>query len=294
MSPFKRILAITDLSAPARHAVQRAAMVSSETLVPLDLLHVAHLAPLERVRKLLEPNVESLGARVLDAAKQKLVELAGTLQARYGVEAGVRVAEGSVFTEVAQEAKRLTGGLVVCGSRGESIVRHFVLGTTALRLLGTTACPVLVVKQPPHEPYRKILIAVDFSPSSLRSVQQARSLAPDAQLILLHAYEAPFESHLRYASVDEDTIAQYQAAAKREAQQKLHALRSDAGIEISRCQLVLVHGNPAMRTLQYETEVDADLIVMGKHGETLMEELLLGSVTKQVLAECQSDLLVTV
>jgi len=294
MSPFKRILAITDLSTPSRHAVQRAAMVSRDTLATLDLLHVAHLAPLERVRKLLEPTADSFGAKVVDAAKQKLGELADTLQAHYGVQAGIQVAEGSVFAEVAQEAKRLAGGLLVCGSRGESIVRHFVLGTTALRLLSTTACPVLVVKQPPHEPYRKILIAVDFSSSSLRSIQQARSLAPDAQLILLHAYEAPFESHLRYASVDEDTIAQYQAAAKHDAQQKLHAMRSDAGVETSRCQLVLVHGNPAMRTLQYEAEVDADLIVMGKHGETLIEELLLGSVTKQVLAECQSDLLVTV
>ncbi len=33
---------------------------------------------------------------------------------------------------------------------------------------------------------------------------------------------------------------------------------------------------------------------MGKHGENFLEELLLGSVTKHVLAESQGDVLVSV
>jgi universal stress protein E len=295
MSPFKRILAITDLSTPARHAVQRAALVSRDTQAPLDLLHVAHLAPLERVRKLLGPSAAQIGQKVLDTAAQKLAELSALLQTHYGVQAGAtQVVEGSLLDELARQSHALKDGLLVCGSRGESIVRHFVLGTTALRLLSTTTCSMLVVKQPPHEPYRKILVPVDFSPSSLRAIEQAKTLAPGAAMVLLHAFEAPFESHLRYASVDDDTIEQYQTAARDEAQQKLQALRSHAGLTPAECQLLLVHGNPALRILQHEAELDADLIVMGKHGESLVEELLLGSVTKQVLAECQSDMLVTV
>ena len=41
-----------------------------------------------------------------------------------------------------------------------------------------------------------------------------------------------------------------------------------------------------------EQEVDADLIVVGKHGAHIAEELLLGSVTKHVLAESQCDVMV--
>jgi len=41
-----------------------------------------------------------------------------------------------------------------------------------------------------------------------------------------------------------------------------------------------------------EQEYDADLIVIGKHGTNFTEELLLGSVTKHVLAESQGDVLV--
>lgn len=41
-----------------------------------------------------------------------------------------------------------------------------------------------------------------------------------------------------------------------------------------------------------EQAVDADLITVGKHGAHIAEELLLGSVTKHVLAESQCDVLV--
>lgn len=41
-----------------------------------------------------------------------------------------------------------------------------------------------------------------------------------------------------------------------------------------------------------EQELSSDLVVIGKHGSHVVEELLLGSVTKQVLAESQCDVLV--
>jgi nucleotide-binding universal stress UspA family protein len=51
MTTLKRILAATDFSAPARHAAERAALLSRATGASLDLLHVANLAPLERLRQ---------------------------------------------------------------------------------------------------------------------------------------------------------------------------------------------------------------------------------------------------
>ncbi|KFB69963.1 MAG: Universal stress protein family protein [Candidatus Accumulibacter vicinus] len=39
-------------------------------------------------------------------------------------------------------------------------------------------------------------------------------------------------------------------------------------------------------------QVDADLLVVGKHGSHMADKLLLGSVTKHVLAESQCDVLV--
>jgi nucleotide-binding universal stress UspA family protein len=46
MTKLKQLVAATNLSAPSRHAVERAALLSQETGASLDLLHVANLAPL--------------------------------------------------------------------------------------------------------------------------------------------------------------------------------------------------------------------------------------------------------
>lgn len=51
-------------------------------------------------------------------------------------------------------------------------------------------------------------------------------------------------------------------------------------------------GNLAQQIIAMEQETDADLKVVGKHETQIAEELLIGSVTKHVLAESQCDLLV--
>lgn len=294
MPPLQRILAATDLSAPARRAAERAALLAEETAVPLDLLHVANLAPLERLRQFMAATPEALRQRVLDAAQHKLQELVDLLQSRFGVAARTHLATGVLTTEVAQQVRSLQASLLVCGARGESVVRHLLLGTTALRMLSTTPCPVLVVKQAPHEPYRRVLVPVDFSAHSLRAIAHARSVAPGAKLVLLHAFEVPFEGHLRYASVDEDTISHYRVVARQEATEKLQALCQAAALAPEDCHTLVQHGDAAVRIIEQEQEQDCDLIVMGKHGESALENLLLGSVTKHVLAESQSDILVSV
>lgn len=293
MRELGHILAATDLSAPARHAVERAALVSRDTGGRLDLLHVANLAPLERLRQLVGAGPVAV-EEVLEAARQQLHCLGTGIQHRFGVQADAHVVAGSLLQELVQKTAELDAGLLVCGAKGESIFRRFMLGTTALRILSTTTCPVLVVKQAPHEPYRRLLVPVDFSPSSLRAIGHARSIAPLADIVLLHVFDVPFEGHLRYASVDDDTISHYRILARQNATRRLDTLRDEAALDHGNSSLVVLHGDPSLRIIEQEQEQDCDLIVMGKHGEGLFEELLLGSVTRHVLAESQSDVLVSV
>ncbi len=294
MNPPTRILAATDLSAPARHAAERAALTCQALGADLDLLHVADLGPLDRLRQLMNAEPADLETRVLGAAQQKLQALGDALQRRYGVEPTLQAVAGSLLSELSTRMAAAPPDLLVCGARGESVIRHMVLGTTALRILSTASCPVLVVKQPPHESYRRVLIPVDFSPSSLRAIHTARTVAPDADIVLMHAFDVPFEGHLRYASVDEDTIHHYRIVAREEAIQKLQALREEAGLSAAHSSLVVAHGDPTSRIVEQEQECDSDLIVIGKHGASLLQDWLLGSVTKQVLAQSQGDVLMSV
>jgi len=285
-----RLLAATDFSAPANHAVERAAMITKESGATLNLLHVVSFGPLEKLRKLVQDASAALQQRILEAAHSRLIAQAGTLAKRYGISADVRVISGSLLNEL-QDA---SADMVICGARGESFMRHALLGSTAERMLRRTRRPVLVVKQAAHESYSTVLIPVDFSSSSLRAIKQAQAIAPQAEIILLHAYEVPFEGQLRYASVDDAIINEYLLAARREATACMEALCREAGLGLDEARYVLVHGDPSACVIEQEQVQSADLIVMGKHGENLIEELLLGSVTKHVLIESQCDVLVSV
>lgn len=294
MTPFQHILSATDLSAHARHAIERAALICQDTGAGLDLLHVANLGPLERLRQLMGIAPADMEAHILNAAQKNLLDLAASIHQRYGVTAGVHVVAGALLPTLAEEADARAADLLVCGAKGESGIRHFTLGTTASRMLSTTTRPMLVVKQQAHEAYRRVLVPVDFSPSSLRTIQQARRLAPQAEIILLHVFDVPFEGQLRYANVEEETMHEYRILARQEATQKLQALRDESGLSTPNSHLIVQHGDAAVRIIEQEQEADCDLIAMGKHGENLLEDLFLGSTTRHVLTEAQGDVLVSV
>ena len=49
MTALKQLLAATDLSAPARHAVERAALVARSAGARLDLVHVAGFSRIDEL-----------------------------------------------------------------------------------------------------------------------------------------------------------------------------------------------------------------------------------------------------
>lgn len=293
MTSAQTILVATDLSASARHAVERAFHLAASTESDLCLLHVMELDALDSLREMLGGDLSRLKETLLEDARQRLEQLAGDPTITRGVSARARVVIGNPLAAVSAEADALDASLVVLGARGDSFLRHALLGSTAARLLRKSARrPVLVVKLPPHESYRSVLIAVDFSPVSIGAIRMARQLAPQADLTLMHAFELPYEGKLAFAGVDEQVIRQYVTTGSETRRKRLHDLAAAAGLAPADYSARVLHGDSAQQIIAMEQEVDADLIVVGKHGSHIAEELLLGSVTKHVLAESQCDVLV--
>jgi nucleotide-binding universal stress UspA family protein len=205
MKPLARILAATDLSAPARQAVARAFRVAAETGAELTVLHVLSQGALEQLRRLLGSASATVEQRLMDEARQRLALLTAELGPQHGISAAIALASGRVLSAILDQADARDADLVVVGARGEDYLGRLLIGTTSERLLRRSLRPMLVVKQFPHEAYRRVLVPVDFSPWSRQAIRLARAIAPGAELILLHAFEAPFESKLRYAGVEENT-----------------------------------------------------------------------------------------
>lgn len=294
MESMKRLLVATDLSRPACHAVERAAVLARDLEAHLDILHVMELSTLDKLRRLVGDLPEEFEASLLESVGAELRQLVECLEQDTGVRANTHVASGPLLPMLVDEAEEFDAHLIVLGARGAGVLRRLLLGSTADRMLGKTSRPLLVVKDAPRKSYSRVLIPVDFSPYSLPAIQLARKVAPRADIVLLHVFEVPFEGRLNYAGVNEEVIGFYHQAARREAVERLWQLSADAGLETGSAISMVLHGDVSRSILDQERDQMCDLIVMGKHGEHLMEEWLLGSVTKDVLTECTGDVLVSV
>jgi len=294
MIRLERVVAATDLSAPARHAAERAALVAKDAGATLRLVHVINDPALGHLRRLVPESRDDVEPRIRQTIDRDVVRLGDHLAQVYGMTAQAEVVTGALIAGILGHAAANRADLLVLGARGASFMRHLMLGSTAERLIRRSDRPLLVVKQPPHERYRRALVAVDFSRSSLATLAVARAVAPQADLVLLHAYDVPFEEWMRTADVREEALLHYQGIARQRASVDMHAFLQSSGMDPARVPTAILKGDPTLRIIEQEQELDCDLIVIGKQGETVTEEFLLGSVTKHVLQQSQSDVLISV
>jgi nucleotide-binding universal stress UspA family protein len=292
MTALKTILAATDFSAHARHAADRAARLAHETGARLTLLHAVSGSALAELRQWL--GAGHAGEQHLIAeTRHGLEQAAADLAAARRVAVHTHLGTGAAADCIGQQADALNADLLVLGARGSGFLRRLVLGTTAERLLRRTTRPLLVVRQTAHEPYRRVLVALDFSPWSAQALRLARHVAPHARPVLLSAFQVPFEEKLRFAGVDAATVDHYRTQARALATQRLYAAAHEAGLGPGHWDARILEGDASQRILEQEQESDCDLVVVGKHGQSAAEELLLGSVTKHVLDEGSADVLVS-
>jgi len=294
MSPLTNILAATDLSPSSLAAVDRGFQLAAASGARCTVMHALGLEAMALLRGLLGDKSDSVSARLLAEAQARLDALVQDPARNRGVVARALVDEGLAGTAVPARAEAEAADLVLVGAHGSGFLQRMLLGSTASRLLRKSQCPVLVVKQAPRSSYQRVLVAMDFSPASLASIRLARQVAPGADLLLLHVFEVPFEGKLHFAGVDELTVQQFRLEARERAVQQLHALAGQAGLVPGDYTGLVLHGDAVRELMQHEERHQCDLIVMGKHGTHVTEELLLGSVTQRVLAESQADVLVVV
>ena len=291
MLTIRRILAATDFSSPSRHATDRAfrlcAELCAENGSDLHLLHVIQKSVMDQLRELFGEEADAYAKNIIGNADRALDALAADSSRNQSVAAHVHLMEGTIVRCIAEYAGMIGADMLVVGARGEGFMPGGLIGTTASRLASKTSLPILTVKQFPNEGYRRMLVAVDFSPVSRAALEFARALLPHADVVLAHVFDLPFEGKLHQAGVG-DEIPRYRAIAEKAARQRLDAFADESGLDALR---VVRYGDVFRQLLQIEQEYDCDLIVTGKLSSGI-QEYILGSVAKHVLAESQCDVLV--
>lgn len=294
MNRIQSILAATDLSDNAGKAVERAALLAAETGARLAVTNIISRGTLNALHDLMAPDSsDELESTLLTEAISQMQKMAEGIKERHAVTADVSVSAGSVLRQIDRYASSIDASLLVMGAHGGGFVRDLILGSTTDRVLRKTGRPMLVVRKQPVEAYRRVLLPVDFSERSIAAIKLAKTVAPSAEFFLLHSYEVPYEGQLRMAGVEEGKVEELRRSAKQESLKQLDELVAQVDLPASSVHKLLVHGQPASAIVEQAASHDCDLIAMGKQGLRMIEELVLGSVTRQVLEQAPCDVLVS-
>ena len=142
---------------------------------------------------------------------------------------------------------------------------------------------------------KKILVPVDFSPSSLAALEMALELAAQfrASFELLHVWEPPpiygpdalvAGGMSLYAEIEE-----YSSRAAKKEMESLVARLQQRGFSDLRTHVE--RGVPAPWILDTARKGGFDMIVMGTHGRTGVSRFLMGSVAEKVVRLAQVPVL---
>jgi nucleotide-binding universal stress UspA family protein len=139
---------------------------------------------------------------------------------------------------------------------------------------------------------KKVLIALDYDPSSVKVAEKGYALGKKmgAKIVLMHVlYEPVYYSSLEYSPIvgfndtmnmgtfQTDTIQGLKEAAQHFLDKTKHHL-ADKTI-----QTILKEGETADSILEAAKDLNADIIVLGTHSRKWLENILMGSVTENVL-----------
>jgi nucleotide-binding universal stress UspA family protein len=125
----------------------------------------------------------------------------------------------------------------------------------------------------------QILVAIDFSFYASNALQWARSFAEafGAKLIVLHVIDAVAAGSLETGGVTADFAPLY--VLREEAEKRMGELKA----LIPDAQTVVREASPPAAIVDVALELNCQMIVMGTHGHSGLERLLLGSVAEYVV-----------
>lgn len=213
--------------------------------------------------------------------------------ARAGVVVSSDIRLGPPAYEIIRAAEN--ADLVVLGAQGMGALEAFLVGSVARNVAKHSPCSVLVARKPEHR-LRSVVLAVDGSEHAARAVSLLNSLplSPVTEVRAVHV--------IRHAHPHAAVFVEKPAELQQEAEEAWRRYRQ-AGVCLlagaadrlkaggRRASAALREGDPATEILRVAAERQADLIVAGARGVSLIQGLVVGSVADRLLKQARCSLL---
>jgi nucleotide-binding universal stress UspA family protein len=206
-----------------------------------------------------------------------------------------RVRVGDPAREIARHAHESRADLVIMGSRDRGTLAMTLLGSVTAAVLDRVHVPVLVARTPAIE---RIVFAEDGSADAAGAAHQLTSpLLADATITVVSVVPSPLPwpgTAGVFPHVDDHDAyligrAHARTRADASVDERVEMLRKAGRRVVGEVR----EGDVAAQILASARAHDANLIVAGSRGLTGVSRLLLGSVTRALLGEARTSLLIS-
>lgn len=188
-------------------------------------------------------------------------------------EVRIDVIEGAPGSSVAGVAASRHASAIVIGTGRHGRLGRFLYGERALEVVRNAESPVLVVPPEASAPIERAIVAVDFSQASVRAAIATISMvAGTGRVVLVHVESVSHHLDGRGLGVQEEQERRTRALFSR----FLEALPKTTSVQLD---TAILRGDPVGALLRYAEEHDTQLLGCGRRRHSLVERLLVGSVS---------------
>lgn len=244
------------------------------------------------------PEMAGRFAEMEQADRKMLEDVKASCEKIGAVKVRVDLLKGHVAAKLLDFAREQGFELIVAGTKGHGMLEEMLVGSVTSSLVSLARVPVMVVKEKRDAiSLQKLVVAYDGSDFAKAALDLALDIGKHAGAkitvvkvidplditMLFGMASTGSEEKLRRTitklnDLEEQALKEAEAAAK------------DKGVEI-RTEL-LPSGNIADQIIRYTVENKADMIVAGTLGHGLLGELLVGSVTRNLISLSKVPVLV--
>jgi len=274
----ERLLLATDGSEYSEGAIREAITMAKRCSSKLTVVSVIET----------NPEFESTAPQVLEKMEKEVRSLLNSVQARAkqeGVACELAVHEGEdSYKYIVDEAVAQKSTMIIMGRRGRKGLRRLVMGSTTSWTIGHAPCSVLVVPRAAQVAFKSVVVATDGSPHSAAAASEAIGIAKrnSARLTVIAVVPADIAmpTDIDFAAIQREKLADQEMQAAEKNARAVKEAAQQAGVD---AQAFVMSGKPADAIMEIAKDKVADLVVVGSHGRTGLDRLLMGSVAERVI-----------
>lgn len=188
------------------------------------------------------------------------------------------------YKYIVEEALKQKSTMIIMGRRGKKGFRRLVMGSTTSWTIGHSPCSVMVVPRAAQVDFKSIVVATDGSKYSAAAASEAIGIAKrnNAKLTVLAVVPADIDmvTDIDFAAIEREKLADQDMQAAEKNAKAVKDAAQKAGVD---AQAFVMSGKPADAIIEIAKDKSADLVVVGSHGRTGLDRLLMGSVTERVI-----------